>query len=108
MARRVSGRGGPRCGAARCPGRAQAAERRPHRALVHPREALPRLLRHAQRRPELVRGGPGAAWLVLCASVLRGAAGWGVGHVPGKGSASSGIVRENRSALIGTEPVFVY
>lgn len=35
--------------------RAQAAERRPHRALVHPREALPGLLRHAQRRPELVR-----------------------------------------------------
>lgn len=39
----------------RCPGRAQAAERRPHGALVHPREALPGLVRHAQRRPELVR-----------------------------------------------------
>lgn len=37
------------------PGRAQAAERRPHGALVHPREALPGLIRHAEWGPELVR-----------------------------------------------------
>lgn len=53
--------GGGRARAARAvlplpsPGRAQAAERRPHGALVHPREALPGLVRHAERGPELVR-----------------------------------------------------
>lgn len=52
------------------PGRAQAAERRPHGAMVHPREALPGLVCNAEWGPELVRER-GAARVMSTARALE-------------------------------------